>query len=52
LPSDSNDALEASAVPVTQGGRITSKFRTTISAQNARRLARLLALDGDGTRKE
>jgi hypothetical protein len=29
--------------------RVTSQFTTTISPESARRLARLLALDDDGT---
>jgi hypothetical protein len=32
--------------------RITSQFRTTISQEGARRLARLLSIDGNVTGKE
>lgn len=47
--ADHHDALRAYHLH-----RVTSQFKTTISAESARRLARLLALDDDtdGTLRE
>jgi hypothetical protein len=47
--ADDQDALRAHHLH-----RVTSQFKTTISAESARRLARLLAVDDgtDGTLRE